>query len=310
MGFGCCWRACPRPHDKILMKCIRLVWPSIQRRIQANASRLLILDFDGTLVYIRKHPESVVLGRKVMEALVTLSQSPVYKVAIVSGRSLADLKKYFNSSNVPSQRIHRNSLAHPDCRNISARKSNTISGLKFNNIVLVGNHGLELRATKLSLPQRAKKARKLEALIWLLGKKLKKGLSRVPGVMIEDKNYTLSLHYRNISKEHLPFFNQEIVRFKKRYAHWPLVWRAGKKVWEVRPGVQWDKGDMALLLAKKFPKALPIVIGDDLTDEDMFRAIKNRGLTIRVRQSHKSAASYYLESPVEVRKFLEKLCQL
>ena len=127
--------------------------------------------------------------------------------------------------------------------------------------------------------------------------------------MIEDKNYTLSIHYRNISREYYPFFKQEIDRFQKQYAHWPLLWKEGKKVWEVRPRVKWDKGEAALYLARKFPGALPIVIGDDVTDEDMFKALKHRGIAIRVGRSRKSAATYYLTSSRDVRKFLGELCR-
>lgn len=146
-------------------------------------------------------------------------------------------------------------------------------------------------------------------MIWLLGKKLKEDLAKVPGILIEDKNYTLSVHYRNIHREYLPFFNQEINIFRKQYEHWPLQWKEGKKVWEVRPAMQWGKGEAVLYLAKKFPGALPIVIGDDITDEDMFRVLKSKGITIRVGWSKKSSAEYYLASQREVRNFLDRLCQ-
>jgi trehalose-phosphatase len=233
----------------------------------------LILDFDGTLAKIARTPQDVILEKKTEGVLIALSQSPHYKLAIVSGRSLANLMVFFH----------------------------------IKNVIYAGNHGLELEDEELLLPQKAKKAKKLKALVWLLGKKLRKNLSNVPGILIEDKNYTLSIHYRNISREHHAFFKQEINRFRKQYAHWPLIWRAGKKVWEVRPGVKWDKGKLALYLAKKFPNALPVIIGDDETDEDMFKALRHRGVTIRVGRCKKSAAELYVNSPKEVRVFLERL---
>ena len=258
------------------MRYVWSVWPSLQKRIQAAKRKLLILDFDGTLAKIAKTPQEVVLKKNTRDFLAVLSRSPRYKLAVVSGRSLKNLQSFFH----------------------------------IKNVIFAGNHGLELTGEKLSLPIQAKKARKLEALVWLLGEKLKEDFSRVPGILIEDKNYTLSLHYRNVPREYAPFFKQEVDRFRKEYAHWPLVWKEGKKVWEVRPGIKWDKGNMALYLSKHFPDALPVVIGDDVTDEDMFKALKHRGITIRVGRSSRSAATYYLKSTKGVRKLLGELCQL
>lgn len=257
------------------MKYVWSVWPSLSKRIRSVKNKILLLDFDGTLAKIAKTPHEVVLEKKTIETLMTLSWLPLFKLAVVSGRSLKNLMSFF----------------------------------QIRNVIYVGNHGLELKGKNLLLPMKAKKAKKLETLVWLLGEKLKEDFNRVPGVMIEDKNYTLSLHYRNISREHVPFFKQEVDRFRKQYAHWPLTWRKGKKVWEVRPGVKWDKGDAALYLAKKIPKALPIVIGDDTTDEDMFKALRHRGVTIRVGRSKSSFAEYYLKSSRDVREFLEELCR-
>lgn len=255
------------------MKYAGSVWPLLQRKVLSAETKLLILDFDGTLAKIAKTPREVVLEKKMIKALMDLSGSPFYKLAVVSGRSLENLRSFFS----------------------------------IKNAIYAGNHGLELEGGGLSLPEKARKAKKLEALVWLLGEKLRKDLSDVPGILIEDKNYTLSIHYRNMPREYYPFFQQEIKRFRKQYAHWPLIWRVGKKVWEVRPGVKWDKGELALYLTKKFKNALPIIIGDDDTDEDMFKALRHRGITIRVGRSKKSAAEFYVNSSKEVRVFLERL---
>jgi trehalose 6-phosphate phosphatase len=276
VGVGSCGGVGPRAARENLMKNVWTVWPSLQKRIQSAKRRLVILDFDGTLAKIAKTPHEVVLKKNTKDYLTVLSQSSRYKLAVVSGRSLKNLKSFFH----------------------------------IKNAIYAGNHGLELAGDKLSLPLQAKKARKLEALVRLLGEKLKEDFSRVPGMLIEDKNYTLSLHYRNVPREYVPFFKQEVDRFRKQYAHWPLVWKEGKKVWEVRPAVKWDKGNMALYLSKHFSDALPIVIGDDVTDEDMFRALKYRGITIRVGRSESSLAQYYLKSQKGVQRFLQELAKL
>ena len=276
MGVGSCRGPCSRKAGPIFMKYTWSVWPMLGRKICSKKTKLLILDFDGTLTAIAKTPSDVVLETRTREVLTQLSQLPFCKLAIVSGRALEDLTSFFH----------------------------------IKNIFYAGNHGLELKGKGVSLPPRAKKAKKMEALVWLLGEKLKEDFSKVPGIFIEDKNYTLSLHYRNIPREYYPFFKQEVDLFRKKYAEWPLIWKKGKKVWDVHPGVKWDKGDVALHLAKKFPEALPIVIGDDVTDEDMFKVLKHRGITIRVGGSKKSLADYYLKSSADVRNFLGVLCRL
>lgn len=258
------------------MKYVWSVWPMLRKKIGSKKIKLLILDFDGTLTAIAKTPHDVILETKTKEVLARLSQSQFYKLAIVSGRSLENLTSFFH----------------------------------IKNTFYAGNHGLEVNGKGLLLPPRAREARKLEALIWLLGEKLKEDFSKVPGILIEDKNYTLSLHYRNIPREYFHFFKQEVAIFRKKYAHWPLIWRKGKKVWEIRPGVKWGKGEAAMCLAKKFPGALPLILGDDVMDEDMFKALKHRGITIRVGHSRKSEADYYLKSSRDVRKFLGELCRL
>jgi trehalose 6-phosphate phosphatase len=92
----------------------------------------------------------------------------------------------------------------------------------------------------------------------------------------------------------------------------------GKKVIEVRPAVNWDKGKAIRLLMKKYGKGgrnsglLPIYLGDDRTDEDGFRVIEKygQGITILIGEScAESSARYYLTSPLEVQRFLEILLE-
>lgn len=257
------------------MKYARTHTKRLQKMIRSARLVFLILDFDGTLASIAKTPHSVRLDKKIKDVIVRLSRAKKYKIAIISGRSLENLVPYFH----------------------------------LKNIFYAGNHGLELRGKGLKLPPKALKARKYEALIWLIGEKLRKDLSKVPGILIEDKNYTLSVHYRNVPREYLPFLSQEIDFFKKKYSHWPILWKEGKRVWEVRPKAPWGKGDAALHMLRGFPRALPIVIGDDVTDEDMFKAFRHKGITIRVGRSKTSCARYYLRFPADVGRFLKYLSE-
>ncbi|HXV18994.1 MAG TPA: trehalose-phosphatase [Candidatus Omnitrophota bacterium] len=255
------------------MKYARSSRADLMRKIVAARNIFLMLDFDGTLVSIARSPNAVVLKSQMRSVVSELGRSPSCRVAVISGRSLKNLIPYFN----------------------------------LKDLFYAGNHGLELKGRGIRIPARATKARKYGALIWLLGEKLKKDLLKVPGILIEDKNYTLSVHYRNVPREYQPFLLQELDFFKRKYSHWPVQWREGKKVLEVRPKVPWGKGDAARYLLSRSPRALPIVIGDDVTDEDMFRALRRRGVTIRVGRLARSAAEYYLRSTSDVRSFLAEL---
>ena len=261
------------PARPLSVKDLWACWPAIHNKIHSRKTKFLFLDFDGTLTAIAKTPHAVVLKRKTRETLQRLSRLPSYRIAIVSGRSLKNLQKYFN----------------------------------LKNVIYVGNHGLEIKGQGLTAPAIAKKAKKLEALTWLLGEKLKAEFIDMPGVYVEDKNYTLSIHYRNISVRHFPSFREAIDLFRKKHTLWPFVWNRGKKVWEVRPCLRWGKGEAVLHLLEKSSHSLPIAIGDDVTDEDMFRAVKRNGITIRVGRSKKSLAEYYVKSPQAVDRFLKKL---
>lgn len=247
----------------------------LRKMIRSAPLVFLVLDFDGTLASIAKTPHSVRLDKKIKGVIARLSRSEKYKIAVISGRSLESLVPYFH----------------------------------LKNIFYAGNHGLELRGKDLSLPPRALKARKYEALIRLIGEKLKKDFSEVPGILIEDKNYTLSVHYRNVRREYLPFLSKAMDFFRKKYSRWPILWKDGKRVWEVRPKAPWGKGDAALHMLRGFPRALPIVIGDDMTDEDMFKVFRREGVTIRVGRSKTSFARYYLSSPADVGRFLKYLSE-
>jgi trehalose-phosphatase len=86
--------------------------------------------------------------------------------------------------------------------------------------------------------------------------------------------------------------------------------RAGKRALEVRPRVEWHKGSAVDYIRRQagFEDALCICIGDDVTDETMFRAFPDH-LTVRVGWHAGSAAQYYVEDPVGVRELLDQLSQ-
>jgi trehalose-phosphatase len=248
-------------------------WPQLKKSVSSQKKKLLLLDFDGTLTPIVSHPNDVVLDERTEAALYCLSRSPLFQIAIITGRSLRDLRSY----------------------------------LSLKNIIYVGNHGFEFKGRRLSAPVETKKANGFLSVIARMAEKLEESFRDVPGVYLENKRYTLSLHFRGVSEKDRPVFQKKLADLRERHRNLPLLWRRGKKVWEIRPALSWGKGKAALYIMKHFPRALPIVIGDDKTDEEMFEALEGRAITVRVGFSRSSKASYYVQSTQDVTRLLEEL---
>ena len=123
----------------------------------------------------------------------------------------------------------------------------------------------------------------------MLVKKLKNKVSDIRGVFIEDKGITFSMHYR--LAEHNDYLKARKVFFQiiKPYILKKKVRITyGKKVIEIRPNIEWDKGKVSLWLVNMVKKkynlksVIPIYAGDDTTDEDAFKVLRKEGITIFV----------------------------
>lgn len=251
------------------------------RRMMVGKYLFLFLDYDGTLVPIAKTPDRAVASWKTRNLLKRLSEEKHFKIAIVSGRALKDIK----------------------------------NKLRLSKVIYSGNHGLEIEGSQLSFstPVPTEYRVVLEHIKCELAKKI----SSIKGAFIEDKGLSLSLHFRlvNENKRVLikTIFHEVVIVYKVKGI---IKTKSGKMVLEVRPIVNWDKGKVVLwLLARQqFAFAdkhiLPVYIGDDLTDEDAFKALKNRGLTIFVGTPKESYAQYYLKNPQEVIDFLGRILKI
>ncbi|MEJ2185368.1 MAG: trehalose-phosphatase [Gemmatimonadota bacterium] len=245
------------------------------RRRRHNAGRMLVaVDFDGTLSPIVERPEDATILPAARSALWDLARRADTVVAVVSGRGLTDVRGRVG-----------------------------LDGLYY-----AGNHGLEIEGPDLERvhPAAAAARPRLEA----MARQLSAELSAETGVQVEDKGLTLSVHYRRAGTG-----AAERVR--------PVVYRVcdapglrvteGKKVLEVRPAVDWDKGRAtSYLLEVVVPPATPaLFIGDDRTDEDAFRVLGEAGAGVLVSASPPAdtAASAYVRSPAEVAELLEGLAR-
>jgi len=137
---------------------------------------------------------------------------------------------------------------------------------------------------------------------------LRRELEGLEGVLIEPKRFAISIHFRLAREEDLPRIERIVDEIAAR--HPGLRKGHGKKLFELRPDLDWDKGQALLWMLDAFglPGAVPLYLGDDLTDEDAFRAVEERGVGILVAEEPRpTAASYSLRDPGEVRRFLEWL---
>lgn len=243
-----------------------------------NKLLFIFLDYDGTLAPIVDTPKEALLSRKTKTLLRNLAKCPRCKIAIISGRGLGDIKK-------------------------------TV-GLK--NIIYAGNHGLEITGPEIKLVSPL--SRRLKGVIRNICAELKTKLGGTKGVLIEDKGLSLSVHYRLVARKLRTrvktIFHRITISYRSRQK---IKVKAGKMVLEVIPPVSWDKGKAVLWLmaTRKFARAgkmlFPIYIGDDTTDEDAFKVVKNKGLALFVGRPKKSFARYYLRNSYEVREFLEQV---
>jgi trehalose-phosphatase len=249
-------------------------WEYVQVRIRLARNLFLFLDYDGTLTPIASRPELALCPAEVKTHLEQLRDLAGVYPAIISGRSLEDLRERVG---IPG-------------------------------IIYVGNHGLEMenpagRHMKTLSPARSKELERIT-------RNLQHSLKEIPGVFFEEKGPILSVHYRNVDRKfsgRIPrVLEEELQRWK---GHWKM--RSGKMVLEICPNVHFHKGQAVKEILKISPRPgrLPIYLGDDQTDEDAFRAIKGQGIPVFVGPGNQpSEADFFLRSPDEVQQFLIR-CQ-
>jgi len=254
-------------------------WDNISGKIK-NKHVYLFLDFDGTLAAIRRDPAKVRLSREVSDLLNNFVKLQNISIAIVSGRKLSDVKR--------------------------------LAGIK--GITYVGNHGLEARGKGIKhiVPGVVKAKKTLKKISGIL----KKEYRSLKGVSVEDKDLTLCVHFRRASKNNIEIAQDIFKKVTHPYKIKKKIFvTQGKRSWEIRPPIKWDKGKMVMHLLRvkgskgQRVKVFPIYVGDDRTDEDAFRELKRIGCTIKItgNKKERSLAKYYLNNILEVKKFLSKV---
>lgn len=252
-------------------------WPKLKRKLQGKLV-CIFLDYDGTLTQITKTPQQAVLSKEVKRTLKLLAQNPRCILIVISGRALNNLKKI----------------------------------IRIKNIIYVGNHGLEFGdlRTAFSVPISLKH----KTILKQIKNELIEKLANIKGILIEDKNFSLCLHYRSVSKKNIPITKSIFKHVVATYqAQHKLRILTGKKVLEIAPDVLWDKGKFASLFLNllqailKHDQIVPLYIGDDITDEYAFSTLKNQGITIFVGKPKRTQARYHLKNIREVKTLLKSI---
>ncbi len=146
-------------------------------------------------------------------------------------------------------------------------------------------------------------------------------LAGLPGVLIDPKRFALAIHYRLADPADLPRIERAV---DEAAAAFPALRKSrGKKVFELRPALDWHKGATLGWVLDRWTETggsdaasprpwLPLYLGDDTTDEDAFAAAAERGgIGILVADEPRAtAARYRLRDPQEVRRFLDRLAEL
>ncbi len=235
----------------------------------------LFLDYDGTLTPIVPRPEDAVLAPEVRETVAKLAR--LCTVAIISGRDLADVRK--------------------------------LVGVE--GIVYAGSHGFDIAGPEGSFAGGSERDEFLPMLA-AAEEELRSGLARVAGAQIERKKFSIAVHYRNVAEDDLPAVEAVVTNVLERFLK--LRDLPGKKVHDLQPRIDWDKGKALLHVLRTLgldrPEVLPVYIGDDITDEDAFAVLRERGSGIVVRdEPRETKATLALENPEEVHRWLSALCR-
>nr|QIT07542.1 trehalose-6-phosphate phosphatase D [Jatropha sp. MZ-2020] len=249
-----------------------------------NASKgkqiVMFLDYDGTLSPIVEDPDRAFMTSEMREAVRDVAR--YFPTAIVTGR----------------------------CRD------KVYSFVKLAGLYYAGSHGMDIKGP--SSKSRKYKKKDHEALLFQPASKflpmidevyevLIEKTKTIPGAKVENNKFCLSVHFRCVDEKMWDTLAEQVKSVLNDYPKLRLT--QGRKVLEIRPTIKWDKGKALEFLLEALGYAnskdvLPVYIGDDRSDEDAFKVLRNRdqGLGILVSKVPKETnASYSLQDPAEAR---------
>lgn len=244
---------------------------SIVSQYKKAKKRHLFLDYDGTLVPFSKHPKLAVPTENLIALLRSIASDARTQVTIISGRDSGTLEEWFNDLPVNLVAEHGASVRLKDGK---------------------WRHHREVDQTWKPIMRPTMELYK----------------QRSPGSFLEEKTHTLAWHYRNVHPELGFIRSRELLdNLHHLVRNTPLQIIDGNKVIEVRiSGV--DKGAVAKQFLDQEAYDFILAVGDDKTDEDMFKALAGRAVTVKIGPGH-TAAQYNLSNQAEVANLLHQLIE-
>ena len=240
-------------------------------RISAVDRLALCLDFDGTLAPVNPDPAAVSLDSKIASLLAEIAEPADTFVAIISGRSIKDIR----------ERV----------------------GIEV--VRYAGNHGLEVGTGEDTWihPDASEAKPELSTLLDTLAS----ALADQDCVRIEDKGVTATIHYRDCEPTVRAAIHETVLEVADTAPRIRVT--RGRAASQLRPAISWDKGAAVRELVTDWNPSLTVYIGDDYTDEAALSAVRDlpgEGLPIAVGRRPDTAA-YRLDSVGEVHELLRSI---
>jgi trehalose-phosphatase len=237
---------------------------------------LLLCDFDGTLCPFFSDPRAVVLSESMARVLGSLASRPDCSLGVISGRRLQDVR---DRVTVPGE------------------------------LYIAGFHGLEIHAPGETFlhPEASAAA----ASMYAIAESVRPRLAALPGVFVENKDFSIVLHYREAApaaRIAAQSFFMDAARAGIDAGRLRLL--PGACVIELLPAIGWHKGSALEWIRERIERlhgpTFTMYIGDDVTDEDAFRAVGPGGMTIGASE-RVTSAEFRVDGPVDVERLLNSL---
>jgi trehalose 6-phosphate synthase/phosphatase len=239
------------------------------QRYAAAGRRVLFLDYDGTLRPFAPAPRLASPDKELLELLSDLAGDPRNEVVIVSGRPRQDLEEWFGQLPV---------------------------GLVAEHGVWLRHHGGEWRLLK---PMNGDWKERVRTILQLY-------VDRLPGALLGEKDYSLAWHYRRADPDQASVRAKELLDDLADYTrNVDVQVLEGNKVVELRVSGA-NKGAAATQWLEGQTPEFILAVGDDWTDEDLFRALPPEAVSVRVGLAN-TAAHYYVDGHMAVRHALREL---
>ncbi len=234
--------------------------------------RLILLDYDGTLVNFRANPNSARPTKTVYTTIDKLSKQPNNRVVIISGRDKETLDNWFGKYKIDLVAEHG-----------AWHKPINGNWLQYNQL------NVEWKQSISPLIQQF--------------------VDRTPGSFMEEKNYSLAWHYRKTDPGLAEIRRHELIDQLNQFITGKnLQVMEGNKVLEVKND-QINKGKATLRLIENHSYDFILAIGDDHTDEDTFKALPENAVTLKVGFTE-TAAKYNINAVEHVIGLLQKMSKI